>query len=150
RTSDDAQALARQAELVSRMADIAIVKPAPLGGIDACLRIVEALPIPVVVSSSLDTSVGLAVAVNLAGILGLETACGLGTGALFEEDLVSSSEPPVDGMLTVRRVAPDLVALLRARDRVSDDRAAWWRQRLAAAWRAGSCHRWGQIIEAST
>lgn len=150
RTSDDAQALARQAELISRMADIAIVKPAPLGGIDACLRVVEALPIPVVVSSSLDTSVGLAVAVNLAGILGLEIACGLGTGALFQEDLVSSPEPPVDGMLTVRRVAPDLAALLRARDQVTDERAAWWRQRLAAAWQAGSGHRWGEIVEAST
>ncbi|NQW71448.1 MAG: o-succinylbenzoate synthase [Actinobacteria bacterium] len=149
RTSDDAEALARQGDLISRMADFAIVKPAPLGGIEACLRVIEALPVPVVVSSSLDTSVGLAVAVNLAGILGLEIACGLGTGALFEEDLVSSPEPPVDGMLTVRRVAPDLTALLKARDHVSDERAMWWRQRLTAAWFAGSEQRWTEIIGAS-
>jgi O-succinylbenzoate synthase len=149
RTSDDAQALARQGALMREIADIAIIKPAPMGGIEASLRVAEALPIPVVVSSSLDTSVGLAVAVNLAGILGIESACGLGTGALFAEDLVGTPEPPVDGMLTVRRVAPDLAALLQARDQVSDERAAWWRQRLARAWAAGSEQRCSAIVDAS-
>lgn len=149
RTSDDAQSLARQGALMSQIADIAIIKPAPMGGIEASLRVAEALPMPVVVSSALDTSVGLAVAVNLAGILGIERACGLGTGALFAEDLVSSPEPPVDGMLTVRRVAPDLAALLQARDQVTDERAAWWRQRLARAWAAGSGQRCTAIVAAS-
>ena len=148
RTSDDPEALARQGALIREIADIAILKPAPLGGIAASLRIAEALPIPVVVSSSLDSSVGLAVAVNLAGALGLESACGLGTGALFAQDLVSTPEPPVDGMLHVRRVAPDLPALLLARDQVGDERAAWWRTRLATAWSQGSAQRWASVIPA--
>ncbi len=119
---------------VSDIADVAVLKAAPLGGAAALQRIAEGLDVPVVVSGSLDSSVGLGAALAAAAALDeLPYACGLGTGTLLSADL---AEPllPEAGMLKVQRPAPELPLLLAARDRVDDDRAAWWRQRLAAAW----------------
>jgi O-succinylbenzoate synthase len=94
----------------------------------------------VVVSGALESSVGLAVPAVLAAVLDLEVACGLGTGVLLAEDLVAAPTIPVGGRITAARVPPDLDALLDARGRVSDERAAWWRERLSRAWRAGRRH----------
>ncbi|GDX31601.1 o-succinylbenzoate synthase [Actinomycetes bacterium] len=127
-------------------ADIAIIKVAPLGGVRASLRLVEQLAMPVVISGSLDSSVGLAAATALAGALGTTSACGLGTGTLLAADLVEQPVVPVGGMIKVERVAPELGALMRARDHISCDRAIWWRARLAAAWYAGSSKRTGPLI----
>jgi O-succinylbenzoate synthase len=89
---------------------------------------------PVVISGSLDSSVGLGTALAAAAALpDLPLACGLGTGALLSADLADPLVP-VDGALPVVRSSPDLARLLQARDRLSDERATWWRQRLAAAW----------------
>ncbi len=119
---------------VRDIADVAVLKPAPLGGVAATLRVAESLDVPVVVSGSLDSSVGLDTAVAAAAALGdLPYACGLGTGALFADD-VAEPRLPVGGVIAVGRTAPDLPSLLAARDRLDDDRAAWWRQRVAAAW----------------
>ena len=50
-------------------ADIAVLKVQPLGGVRACLRIAEDIGLPVVVSSALETSVGIAAGVALAAAL---------------------------------------------------------------------------------
>ncbi len=137
RTSGDPAAVP-----VREFADLAICKPAPLGGVAATLRVAEAVGVPVVVSGSLDSSVGLAVAVAAAAALpDLPYACGLGTGALLADDLVATAHVPVAGGLAPHRVGPDPQALARACDRVAPERAAWWRERLSAAWHAGAADR---------
>lgn len=119
---------------VGDIADVAVLKPAPLGGVEATLRIAEALDVPVVISGSLDSSVGLDTALAAAAALPeLPFACGLGTGALLAAD-VAEPRLPEHGELTVGRISPDLPSLLAARDRLTDERAEWWRHRLAAAW----------------
>ena len=128
---------------VRDVADVAVLKPAPLGGAAATLRIAERLGMPVVVSGSLDSSVGIASSLAAAAALpDLAYDCGLGTGALFAADL---AEPvlPRDGTLRVGRTSPDLGLLLAARDRMDEGRAAWWRQRLASAWSALSLNESG-------
>jgi O-succinylbenzoate synthase len=119
---------------VSDIADVAVLKPAPLGGVEATLRIADALDVPVVVSGSLDSSVGLDTALAAAASLpDLPFACGLGTGALLAAD-VAEPRLPDQGRMSVGRTSPDLPSLLAARDRLTDGRAEWWRHRLAAAW----------------
>jgi O-succinylbenzoate synthase len=111
-------------------ADIAVIKVAPLGGVAAALRLIEQLGLPVVVSSALDTSIGIAAGVALAAALPeLPYACGLGTVALLERDVVADPLLPVDGYLSVRAVAPDPAAL--AAVVADDDVRVRWEQRLA-------------------
>ena len=74
---------------VAEAADVAVLKCAPLGGVRRALAVAEACGLPCVVSSALQTSVGLAAEIALAGALPeLPFACGLGTGALFTADVV--------------------------------------------------------------
>ncbi len=84
-------------------ADLVVVKVAPLGGVRAALAVVEACGLPAVVSSALDTSVGISAGVALAAALpSLDHACGLGTVALLDGDVVATSLVPVDGALSGR------------------------------------------------
>lgn len=90
-----------------RAADVAVVKVAPLGGVSRLLAVAAQIDIPIVVSSALDSAVGMSRGLLAAGCLpALEHACGLGTGGLFVEDVVDTA-PPVDGYLPVGAVAPD-------------------------------------------
>jgi o-succinylbenzoate synthase len=112
-------------------ADIAVLKVQPLGGVRACLRIAEEIGLPVVVSSALETSVGIAAGVALAAALpSLPYACGLATVQLFTADVVGEPLLPVDGALPVRRptVDPHALDILGA----SADRVAHWETRLDA------------------
>lgn len=119
-------------------ADIVIVKVAPLGGVAAALALARSWGGPVVVSGALDSAVGLASGLALAAALtGDPPACGLGTGTLLARDVISPPLVPFEGHLPVERIAPDLDALMAARDLIGDDRARWWRQRLVDAWDAG-------------
>ncbi|MFW6773737.1 o-succinylbenzoate synthase [Nocardioides sp. CPCC 205120] len=112
-------------------ADIAVLKVQPLGGVAACLRIAEDIGLPVVVSSALESSVGIAAGVALAAALPeLPHACGLATVQLLAEDVVAEPLLPVDGMLPVRSVVPDPGLL--ERHAAAPDRVAWWADRLAA------------------
>ena len=62
-------------------ADVAVLKVQPLGGVRACLEIAERIGLPVVVSSALETSIGLRAGLALAAALPeLPYACGLNTG----------------------------------------------------------------------
>jgi O-succinylbenzoate synthase len=115
-------------------ADVVVVKVAPLGGVRTALHVARTLGgehgIPVVVSSALDTSVGIAAGVALAAALpDLPYACGLGTVSLLRADVAAAPLWPVDGALPVGRVAAD-PALLAAHAAPAD-RVAWWRARLA-------------------
>jgi O-succinylbenzoate synthase len=110
-------------------ADVAVLKVAPLGGVAACLRIAEQIGLPVVVSSALESSVGLAAGLALAAALPeLPYACGLATLALLDGDVTSAPFVVVDGELAVRRPEPDLVAAVLA----DSDSTQRWTQRVAA------------------
>ncbi|WP_068177478.1 o-succinylbenzoate synthase [Mycobacterium sp. UM_CSW] len=111
-------------------ADIAVLKVAPLGGISALLAIAAQIHIPVVVSSALDSAVGISHGLTAAAALPqLGHACGLGTGGLFVED-VADVAPPVDGYLPVGPVTPD-PARLRALA-APPERRQWWIDRVRA------------------
>jgi o-succinylbenzoate synthase len=111
-------------------ADVAVLKVQPLGGVRACLRIAEDIGLPVVVSSALETSIGVAAGVALAAALPeLPLACGLATVQLLADDVVDRPLLPVDGMLPVERREADPAALERVA--APPDRVAHWRARLA-------------------
>ncbi|MEW1954617.1 o-succinylbenzoate synthase [Terrabacter sp. NPDC080008] len=110
-------------------ADVVIVKVAPLGGVAPALEVVHACGLPAVVSSALDTSVGIAAGVALAAALpSLEHACGLGTVGLFERDVAAVPWRPAGGLLGVGRAVPEPEAL--AALAAPPDRRQWWRDRL--------------------
>ncbi|MFG6403846.1 o-succinylbenzoate synthase [Microbacterium sp. P04] len=110
-------------------ADILVIKVQPLGGVRRALALVAEAGLPAVVSSALDTSVGLSMGTALAAALGdLDYDCGLGTSSLFDLDVADPALRPRDGMLPVGRVsptAPRLTALA-----ASAGRRAWWFERL--------------------
>lgn len=113
-------------------ADIAVLKVAPLGGVAAFLAIAGQIDIPVVVSSALDSAVGIGVGLSAAAALPhLQHACGLGTGGLFVED-VSDPVLPVDGYLPAGPVVPDPARLHALRAPAA--RRDWWVERIR------SCH----------
>lgn len=92
---------------VSGAADIAVIKVAPLGGVRKALEVAEACGLPCVVSSALETSVGMAAGVALAAALPeLDHACGLATLSLLDGDVTSDSLVPVDGYLPVLAKPP--------------------------------------------
>jgi O-succinylbenzoate synthase len=113
-------------------ADVAVLKVQPLGGVRACLRIAEDIGLPVVVSSALETSVGIAAGVALAAALpDLPYACGLATVQLLTDDVAAAPLLPVAGVLPARRpdgptVDPAAVARLAA----PEDRRTAWEARL--------------------
>lgn len=117
---------------VAGAADIAVLKCTPLGGVRRALEVAEAAGLPCVISSALETSVGLAAQLALAGALPeLDHACGLGTLNLFEGDVVTESLRPVDGFLPVPRTAPEPDPALLDKYRHPDpDRTRWWIDRL--------------------
>jgi o-succinylbenzoate synthase len=110
-------------------ADVVVLKVQPLGGVRAALRVAEACGLPVVVSSAVETSVGLAAGVALAAALPeLGYACGLATMSLLTGDVTGVSLAEEDGTLPVTRPGLDPGRL-----------AAWetdpapWRARVTAA-----------------
>lgn len=115
--------------------DVAVVKVAPLGGVRRTLAIAAELAdryeVDLVVSSALDTSIGISAGVAAAAALpsvGAQLACGLGTVGLLETDVSATPLLPVDGHLPTGRVEPDpvLLATLAA----SPERQRWWRDRV--------------------
>jgi O-succinylbenzoate synthase len=120
--------------------DVAVVKVQPAGGVDAALALVRRLGLPAVVSSALDTSIGLAAGVRLAAALDeLPYACGLATGLLLADDVVGRPLLPVDGML---RVADASTAEVRGDVPCpSPERVAWLMGRLCRAQAAGYAGR---------
>jgi o-succinylbenzoate synthase len=115
-------------------ADVIVVKVAPLGGVRAALALAQECGLPSVVSSALDTSVGIRAGLALAAALpDLPFACGLATVELLAGDVTDDSLVPVLGSIAVRElvVDEDLLDCWRA----SPDRERWWRERVIR------CHR---------
>ena len=95
-------------------ADVVVLKVQPLGGVRRALDVAAACGLPVVVSSAVETSVGLAAGLALAAALpDLPYACGLGTATLLVGDVTTDPLVPVDGGLAVRRPVPDPGLLAR-------------------------------------
>jgi o-succinylbenzoate synthase len=114
-------------------ADIAVLKVAPLGGVSKVLGIAEKIHLPIVVSSALDSAVGIGAGLLAAAALPrLNHACGLGTGGLFVEDVVERIAP-VDGCLPVGPVTPDPARLRTLA--AAPDRRDWWIRRVRACYR---------------
>lgn len=131
--ADEAVRLAADPMAVVRAeaADVVVLKVAPLGGVRACLDLAERVGLPVVVSSALETSVGLAAGLALAAALPeLPYACGLATARLLAADVVADPLLPVDGMIAVRRPEPDPALLIA--HAADDALVARWKTRLAA------------------
>ena len=125
-------------------AEVIIVKVQPLGGIAAARSVIDACGLPAVVSSALESSVGLAAGARLAAqlprtelsraLLGDSPACGLGTVRLFDSDVVADDAGmrPVDGFVPVTRIAPDPDRLQSLA--VDPGRFDWWARRLQQCW----------------
>ena len=126
RKADDPLAVVR-----AGAADVAVLKVAPLGGVRAMLDIAAGIDVPVVVSSALDSAVGIAAGLLAAAALPrLEHACGLGTGGLFVEDVADLT--PVGGYLPVVDVVPDPARLTALA--APADRRDWWIERVKDCW----------------
>ncbi|GLZ33952.1 o-succinylbenzoate synthase [Lentzea sp. NBRC 105346] len=116
---------------VAGAADVAVIKCTPLGGVRRALEVAEATGLPCVVSSALETSVGLAAQLALAGALPeLDFACGLGTLSLLQGDVVTDSFRPVDGYLPVPRTAPTPDPELLTQFAATPERTQIWLDRL--------------------
>jgi o-succinylbenzoate synthase len=113
-------------------ADVLILKVQPMGGVNRVLDLANRSTIPVVISSALETSIGMYGGLLAASLLDeLPYACGLGTVSLIEGDPTLHPLVPMDGKLEVRRPEPDPELLVRWRpDR---DRGAEMLRKLRAA-----------------
>jgi O-succinylbenzoate synthase len=120
---------------IKEVADIAIIKWAPTGGIDAALKVIEKIGLPVVISSALDSSVGISHGLSLAeAVPNLYGACGLGTVCLLEGDVTSNPLMPINGILKNRKVIPDRIEEFKA----ESGRQKWWQDRANAVYEGGN------------
>jgi O-succinylbenzoate synthase len=112
---------------INEVADIAIIKWAPSGGISTALEIIEKIKLPVVISSALESSVGISHGVALASVVpNLYGACGLGTVSLLEGDVTSKPLIAEDGFIKHRKITPDLIEQFN----VETARLIWWQDRV--------------------
>jgi O-succinylbenzoate synthase len=110
-------------------ADIAVLKVQPLGGVRVCLQIAERIGLPVVVSSALETSIGVRAGLALAAALpDLPYACGLNTVALLADDLAKEPLIAVDGVMKVGDLAVDETTL--ENHRPDNQTRRFWQARL--------------------
>lgn len=115
-------------------ADVIVVKVAPLGGVRSALAVARECGLPTVVSSALDTSVGIRAGLALAAALPeLPFACGLGTVELLAGDVSDDSLVPHGGSIALRDLTVDPGLLDRWQ--APAVRVVWWRERVSR------CHR---------
>lgn len=113
----------------AQAADIAVLKVQPLGGIAEALHVASESGLDAVVSSAIETSIGISQGLFLAGALPtLNYDCGLGTISLLEGDVCKDSLVATNGSIDIREVEPDPQLLLQYA--ASPDRTAWWLARL--------------------
>lgn len=119
---------------IKEVADIAIIKWAPTGGITAALEVIEKIDLPVVISSALDSSVGISHGLSLAAAVpNLYGACGLGTASLLAGDVTSDSLIPINGIINNRKVTPDRIEEFKA----ESGRQKWWQDRANTVYEGG-------------
>lgn len=115
--------------------DILMLKVAPLGGITRAREIGAHHKLPMVVSSALDSAVGIHYGLQLAASLpSLDYACGLATGQLLSADIATL--PLLNGQIDVTPLSPD--ADLLAKYAVPAERLTWWKERTKGAFYAGA------------
>ena len=113
---------------LSGAVDILVLKVQPLGGIIRAHKLAEHHKLPVVVSSALESAVGISHGlVFAASFLDLNFDCGLGTGSLLAADVAEL--PIVDGEIKISEVTPDFEPYL-----VAPDRHKWWQDRVMKTW----------------
>ena len=104
--------------------DYLMLKVQPLGGIKRAHALAEHHKLPIVVSSALESAVGINYGVTLAASFQeLNFDCGLGTGSLLAQDVAHL--PIVDGMIQLAEFEPALDGL-----DVSAERFEWWKNRI--------------------
>ncbi|MTA24369.1 MAG: o-succinylbenzoate synthase [Actinobacteria bacterium] len=122
-------------------ADIAIIKWAPSGGISRANNLIARIGLPAVISSALDTGIGISHGLALAATQNdLTLDCGLATLSLLESDVVLPALEISDGFITVNRTVPD--EKLLSKYAASSDRRIWWQQRIEKIWESGFGERW--------
>ena len=110
-------------------ADILVLKAAPLGGINRALEIAREAGLPVVISSAIDSSIGLSMGAHLAAAIpDLQFDCGLATSALLAGDVTRDPIAAKDGYIDVRRVAVEKLNLETFK--AEEHREDWWLERL--------------------
>ncbi|VEI13692.1 o-succinylbenzoate synthase [Trueperella bialowiezensis] len=121
----------------TQAADLVVLKNQPLGGVRRALRLQEELGVPVVVSSAVESSVGLRAGIALAAALPeLPYACGLATSRLFDRDITSKPLVPHDGQIEVRDVVPEFS------EPVSAELEQRWATRLERMWEYARQRHW--------
>ena len=112
---------------LKEVADVAIIKWAPTGGFSSALEVIEKVQLPVVISSALDSSVGISHGLSLAAsIPNLYGPCGLATVALLEADVTSKPLKAENGYIKNRKIVPDLIEEFQA----VPARQSWWQDRV--------------------
>lgn len=120
-------------EVLDQYADIAILKWAPVGGFEAAHQLASRIGLPVVISSALETGVGISHSLALAASFPkLDYACGLGTVSLFESDICVPSFTPHSGLMEVHSAEPEPALL--SKFQASGERVEWWRNRINKIW----------------
>lgn len=115
--------------------DVVLLKVAPLGGITRSLKIAAHHKLPTVVSSALDSAVGISAGLKLAACFDdQDFSAGLATGSLLKADLAHLAL--VDGRMKVESVTPSTEAL--SKYEVSAHRYDFWRERVRQTWSAGA------------
>ena len=111
----------------SRYADVAIIKWQPIGGFKAAHELADRIGLPVVISSALETGIGISHGLALAAsFANSDRACGLGTVALFEGDICNPPVIAVDGCIQVQRRDPDRYSMFPA----DSTRTLYWKERI--------------------
>jgi O-succinylbenzoate synthase len=109
---------------LSSAVDYLMLKVQPLGGIKRAHKLAEHHNLPVVVSSALESAVGINYGLILAASFeGMSFDCGLGTGSLLAKNV--GELPIVDGKIAISDVTPNFDGL-----DVSADRYEWWKNRI--------------------
>ena len=115
-------------------ADLMVIKAAPLGGVRRALALVEQAQLPAVVSSALESSVGIATGASLAASLPtLRYGCGLGTVSLMAEDVTDEPLIARNGFMDLRTITPSLQRLERLA--TDEQTRQWWVERVTACYR---------------
>ena len=111
--------------------DILMLKVSPLGGIKRAMDLASHHKLPVVISSALESAVGISYGLALAArVTKLDYACGLGTSALFNQDV--SDIPIVNGAIKAASYPIDLDRVERYE--LKGERLEWWRNRIIRVW----------------
>jgi len=105
-------------------ADIVMLKVQPLGGITRAHKLAEHHKLPVVVSSALESAVGINFGLILAASFPeMSFDCGLGTGALLGANVAEL--PIVNGEIEITDIEPNFTGY-----EVAPERFEWWKNRV--------------------